>query len=324
MDPADLAGLPLLEGATPEELNGIAAVLTLQAVPAGEVLGSEGQPGDRFWLLVEGVVSVTAGRRHLADAERGSILGELALLRGRPRTATVAASGDCRVASGGPEALAKMLDVGSVRRQVRRLASSRLAQDLRPVHATMKDGRPMLVRPLLPSDRDALDEALHNLSTETIRRRFFSAGRPSPALVDYLVDIDYVDHFAWVVLDGPTRTGVATGRYVRTAPGEAEVAFTAVDSYQGRGLGTFLLGALGVAAVEAGLHTLVAHVLEDNRAMRGVFAKAAGRTRFDEPGLVLVTMEARRAAALLPPELGEKLGSAVHDVVTAASLALRA
>jgi len=94
-------------------------------------------------------------------------------------------------------------------------------------------------------------------------------------MVDYLVHIDYVDHFAWVVLDADNlQRGLATARFVRlTQPEIAEMAFGTVDRYQGRGIGTFLLGAIGVAAEQAGVTTLVAHVLEDNRPMRAVFAK---------------------------------------------------
>lgn len=323
MDPAELGGLPLLEGASPEQLKDVAARLAAQTIPAGAIIGRQGETGETFWLLIEGEVSVTTPHRHLADAGPGSILGELALLRGQPRTATVTAVTDCRVATGGADALAKLLEVESVAGRVRRLASARLAADLRPVHTRMKDGEGIIIRPLLPSDRDALGEALRRLSIDSIRRRFFSAGRPSPALVDYLVDIDYVDHFAWVVLAEGTYAGLATARYVRNTPTQAEAAFTTVDQYQGRGLGTFLLGALGVAATEAGITTLVGHVMEENMAMRAVFAKAGARTRFDEPGLLYLTMDARRAGDLLDRDMKERLGSAVHDVVTAANLALR-
>ena len=102
-----------------------------------------------------------------------------------------------------------------------------------------------------------------------------------------------------------------------------EMAFTTVDPYQGRGLGTLLLGVLGATAVEAGITTLVAHVMEDNIPMRRVFAKAGGNTRFDEPGLVLVSVEPERAAQLLDADVRRRIAESVHDVVTAASLALR-
>ncbi|HET6964809.1 MAG TPA: GNAT family N-acetyltransferase [Acidimicrobiales bacterium] len=323
----ELAALPLLAGASAEQVERVAECMRPGEAPPGTVLGREGERGDVFWLLLDGRVSIStqtsAGERLLAEAGPGSIIGELALLRHRPRTATVTAMEHCRYLCGQGDAMERLLDIDPVRLRLRRLASSRLAQDVQPVPVLLREGTKVLLRPLLPSDRAALDSALHALSSESIRRRFFSAGTPSQRLVDYLVDIDYVDHFAWAVVDAANGEGVAVARYVRE-PGtsSAEMAFTTVDRYQRRGVGTFLLGALGVAAREAGLSRLIAYVMEDNSAMRAVFAKAGGHSRYDEPGLVQVDVEPARAAALLDPATDRDIASAVHDVVTAASLAL--
>jgi hypothetical protein len=56
--------------------------------------------------------------------------------------------------------------------------------------------------------------------------------------------------------------------------------------------------------------------------MRAVFAKAKAKSVFDEPGVLRSIMESRAAAAILEPQLRGELASAVHDIVTAASLAL--
>lgn len=323
----ELAALPLLEGAEPAQIDALAASMSPEEAAPGQVLGRQGEQGEVFWLLLEGRVEISvqgdAGRQLLAVAGPGSIIGELALLRHRPRTATVTALEECRYLCGRSAAMERLLAVDPVRARLRRLASSRLAQDVKPVRARSSAGTDLLLRPLLPSDRDAIDAALQKMSRESIRRRFFSAGTPSPRLVDYLIDIDYVDHFAWVVMDATTLEGIGVGRYIRE-PGTstAEMAFTTVDHMQGRGIGTFLLGALGVAAGEAGLTQLEAYVMEDNSAMRAVFAKAGGHSRFDDPGVVLVTVEPAGAAALLGEETARAIASAVHDVVTAASLAL--
>lgn len=324
VDPDVLAGLPLIQGAAGRELAAVADCLDAGWAAPGEVLGREGEHGDVFWLLTAGQVAVTMAGRHLADAGPGSVLGELALLRHQPRSATVTAIGECRFLYGREPALDRLLAIEPVRSRLRRLASARLAEDLRPVPARLRDGTAVLLRPLLPSDRAALDDAIHALSVETIRRRFFSAAAPPATLVDYLIDIDYVNHFAWIATEPETGQWLGAARYVRR-PGDpdAELAFTTGDPYQGRGVGTFMLGALGVTAIEAGISTLVAHVLEDNVAMRRVFAKAGGSTRFDEPGVVFVTVEPARAAGLLDPEAGDRIAEAVRDVVTAASLALR-
>lgn len=324
---AELAALPLMEGLTEPEVASVAARMRTGDAPAGAVLGREGESGEDFWLLLDGRVAVTVQTRHgtrtLAECGPGAVLGELALLRNQPRTATVTALTPCRYLAGGTDALDTLISLEPVARRLRRLASSRLAEDVRPVPVRLPGGEPLLLRPLLPHDRDALDAALHQLSRQTLRRRFFSAGTPSPALVDYLVDIDYMDHFAWVALDGATGAGVALARYIRGAERSgAEMAFTAVDTFQGRGIGTLLLGALGVAAREAGLQRLYAYVMEDNGPMRAVFSKAGGVARFDEPGLLLVDVDPARAAALLDEPTGAAISAAAHDVVTAASLAL--
>lgn len=337
-DGRDLLGaLPLLAGAGAHEVDSVAAAMHLEAAAPGQVLGREGEPGQVFWLLVEGEVAITTEVGHpdrgsagehprvrvLAHAGAGSVIGELALLLSRPRTATVTALQACRYLCGGRDAMDRLLSIEPVRLRIRRLATRRLAEDARPVAVTLRDGSGVLLRPLLPSDREALDSALHALSTESLRRRFFSAGIPSERLVDYLIDIDYVDHFAWAALDRATHEGLGVARYIRK-PGDpsGEVAFTTVDRVQGRGIGTLLLGALGIAATEAGLSELVALVLEDNAAMRRVLAKAGARTAFEEPGVLRLTVEPARAAALLDAATAAALAAGVHDVVTAASLAL--
>jgi RimJ/RimL family protein N-acetyltransferase len=296
-------------------------------VSAGQVLGREGEAGREFWLLLQGLVDITVATSHgpriLARAGPGSILGELALLRNRPRTATVTVVEPSRLLSGGRGALDAILAIDPVRARLQRLASGRLAADLKPVPTHLADGERVLLRPLLPEDRHALDDALHNMPRQSVRRRFFSAGPPTPELVDYLIDIDYVNHFAWTVMDAATHDGLGVGRYVRTerqAP--AEVAFTTIDRYQGRGIATLLLGAVGVAAREAGVPALTALVMDDNAPMRAVFARAGGRARFDEPGVLRIEVDPDAAAALLDEPLQAALAAAVHDVVTAATLAL--
>ncbi len=323
-----LAPLSLLQGVDVQRLDQLAARMWPLQIDEGQVLFRQGDPGDTFGLVLEGHVRVTletaSGPTRLADGSAGSIVGELSLLRRQPRTATITAVTPTLLAMGDAGALEALLDVPDVHERVRRLASARLARDLRPVHARIKDGTPIVVRPLLAEDRAAFDSELHRLSKLSLRRRFFSAADPSESMVDYLVHIDYVDHFAWVVLDaGDHRQGLATARFVRSVhPDQAEMAFGTADRYQGRGIGTFLLGAVGVAAVEAGITRLVGHVMEDNVAMRAVFAKVDSSTHYDEPGVLMVETDATAAAALLPESLRAELASAVHDVVTAASLAL--
>jgi CRP-like cAMP-binding protein len=321
----------LLQGCTAAELDGVAAALRPRPLGAGEVLMREGEPGDTFALLVKGQVAVTrvgGGRaQDLAIASAGSILGELAVLRGRPRTATITALTPALAAVGTGPALFELLDHPQVLDRLRHLTSARLAHDLRPVPVTLPDGTPIRLRPLLPEDRTGFGAAVGAMSPDSRRRRFFSSSQLSADMLEYLVDVDFVDHFAWLVLDEhPPRTGLATARYVRHESDHdlAEVAFGVVDHFQGRGIGTFLLGAIGVAAAEAGIRRIEGYVLEDNTPMRAVFAKAGGVSAFDEPGVIRVEVDPVAAADLLPSGPRHELQGAVHDIVTAASLALMA
>jgi CRP-like cAMP-binding protein len=324
-----LAALNLLEGSAPANLDRLATSLRPLRLSPGQVLMREGEPGDTFALIVEGQVEATrttdGGPQHLGRARAGSICGELAVLRHGPRTATITAVAPTLVAVGGDREFFDLLGDPVVLERMRLLASARLAHDLRPVATTLGDGTPILLRPLLPEDRGPFKAAVRGLSADSRRRRFFSAGQPSPQVMEYLIDIDYFDHFAWVVLaDRPRPDGLATARYVRQDEDHeaAEMAFGVIDRIQGRGIGTFLLGALGVAAGEAGVRRLIGHVLTDNAPMRAVFAKAGGMTTFSDPGVVRIEVHPEAAADLLEAGLRHQIRAAVHDIVTAASLAL--
>src|SRR5207344_3514311 len=68
---------------------------------------------------------------------------------------------------------------------------------------------------------------------------------------------------------------VADVRYVREQPGQpvAEIAFIVGDEYQGRGIGSFLMKALVVAARVGGIEKFTARVLSENQPMRAILDK---------------------------------------------------
>jgi CRP-like cAMP-binding protein len=322
-----LAELELFAEVGPEELTALEARLDDVRVDAGGTVLREGEPGHRFLLILEGEAAVTRAGAAIGSVGRGSIVGEQAVLRDRPRNATVTAITPLVGLAGGIDEFVALADAPGVRERFGRTAGQRLVTSVRPVEATLRDGTPVQVRPILPADRPRLEDALNrHFSMESHRKRFFSPGKLSPTLISYLVDVDYVDHFAWVVLteeDGALR-GVASTRYIRLHddPEAAEIAFGVTDDYQGRGLGHFLLGALGVAAPNSGIRRFEASVLAENAPMRAVLDSVGARWRFEEPGVVRATIAVDDVHDLLPDATADALRRAAHDIVTAASLAL--
>lgn len=71
-------------------------IATEQTFEPGQVVLREGEPGDAFYFVLEGAVTVDAATfddsdRHLATLTPGSVVGEIASLTREPRTATVTA-----------------------------------------------------------------------------------------------------------------------------------------------------------------------------------------------------------------------------------------
>jgi succinyl-CoA synthetase alpha subunit/GNAT superfamily N-acetyltransferase len=142
----------------------------------------------------------------------------------------------------------------------------------------LRDGRPCHIRPIEPGDADRLREFHAALSERTIYYRYFA---PYPELteadVKRFTEVDYHDRVALVATVSDDIIGV--GRFDRSAPTEAEVAFTVRDDHQGRGLGSVLLEHLAAAARERGIERFVADVLPQNRRMQATFEDSGYRTR---------------------------------------------
>jgi len=166
-----------------------------------------------------------------------------------------------------------------------------------PVSMTflLRDGTPVVVRPVFPEDRERLREGMHRLSDQSRYRRFgVTLSELSDDQLRYLTEIDHENHMAWIALDpradGQPALGVA--RYVRLAdePEVAEAAVVVADRIQGRGLGTILLSLLGVAAMTNGIGVFRAYVLVENRLMLDILREMGGAVTLEEPGLYRVDL----------------------------------
>jgi CRP-like cAMP-binding protein len=86
-----LAGVPFLSVLPMRTLERLARVAAPASAAAGETVIRQGDPGDRYYVIVEGSARVEMGGQAARVLERGEGFGEIALLQGSPRTATVIA-----------------------------------------------------------------------------------------------------------------------------------------------------------------------------------------------------------------------------------------
>ena len=85
------------------------------------------------------------------------------------------------------------------------------------VEATLEDGTRLLFRPIRPEDKERLSEGMSRLSPEARYRRFFRhIDYLSRKQLKYLTEVDFENHFAWLVTlpDRPGEPAVAVGRWV--------------------------------------------------------------------------------------------------------------
>jgi CRP/FNR family transcriptional regulator, cyclic AMP receptor protein len=84
-----LAGVPLFEGLSKRQLRKIAALAESAKYMEGASLIEEGQPGDSFFVALTGQAKVTVKSRTVHRILPGDHFGEISLLDGGTRTATV-------------------------------------------------------------------------------------------------------------------------------------------------------------------------------------------------------------------------------------------
>ena len=320
----DLAGLDVFAGVPVEALVPLAAELRPLSASPGQVLMQQGELAVSFLLIRSGRAEVTHsgadGHDTVVEVAAGLIVGEIALLRDAPRTATVIATEPLSGWVGGREAFATMLEIPGLMDRFVRTARQRLAAFVTPIPVRVGDGTVLYLRPVLPGDNERTVNGPIEFSGETLYRRFQSVRTPSTQLMAYLFEVDYLEHFVFVLTDGPDGPVVADARFVRNGddPAEAEIAFIVGDDYQGRGIGTFLMGAISVAAGYDGVQRFTARVLSDNHPMRAILDKFGARWHRDDLGVVTTVIDVPRPADLdFSPGLVRQIRGVARQVIRA-------
>jgi CRP-like cAMP-binding protein len=93
-----LTGVGLFSRCTKRERQTIARHAQAAELPGGTDLVREGEPGDALFLILEGEAVVRRDGHDVGRVGPGSHFGELAILDGAPRSATVVAATDVKVA----------------------------------------------------------------------------------------------------------------------------------------------------------------------------------------------------------------------------------
>jgi len=125
-----LAGVPIFSECAKKELKSIATLMTSMEVAAGEALTTQGDSGREFMIIETGSATVRRNDRKVGTLGPGDCFGELAMLAGGARTATVVADTDMVVWALGPQEFSSLMRKSpSITRNVLLGAVKRLYDD---------------------------------------------------------------------------------------------------------------------------------------------------------------------------------------------------
>ncbi len=134
----------------------------------------------------------------------------------------------------------------------------------------LRDGTPVVARPLAPADRAYVADGYRLLSPDARYQRFWVRDGQiiGDAMLDRLLSGDLPNHAIWTVFD-PTREGfpgLGAASFWRSKddPTDAEISATVLDRDQGRGVGTLLLSILWLVAYRNGIETFTGYTMPEN------------------------------------------------------------
>ena len=105
-----LTEVPFFDGFGADEILRVVELTDEVLIPAGSVVVDQGDPGTDCYVILDGTASVYVRGDHVASSGPGSMVGEMALVDHRPRTATVVADTDLDLLRFNSEAFRKLLE----------------------------------------------------------------------------------------------------------------------------------------------------------------------------------------------------------------------
>lgn len=121
-----LAAVPLFSHLGRRELDRVGEVVTEVRVKEGTVLGREGHHSSQAFVIVSGTASITIDGRKVATVGPGELVGEMGLLDGGPRVATITADEEMDVYVIEPGGFSPLLDEPSISKALVKSLAQRL------------------------------------------------------------------------------------------------------------------------------------------------------------------------------------------------------
>lgn len=131
LDTSWLADVALFDGFSAAQLEQVAALGERVDVDAGSMITDQGSIGKECWVVVEGTANVVMNGEFVTTVGAGSMIGEMALLEHRPRSAAVIAETPMVLVSFDIKGFHSFLDANPMAKdRVSAILTSRLSENI--------------------------------------------------------------------------------------------------------------------------------------------------------------------------------------------------
>ncbi len=148
-------------------------------------------------------------------------------------------------------------------------------------HVMLRDGTPLVIRPIKPSDAAGEIAAFNQLSDHSRYQRFMIAMHElTPEMAAHFTNLDYQNAMAFVATPQGSDSIVGVARYFGKGK-TCEFALTVLDDWHGRGLGSLLMMELMRYARRRGFRIMQGSTFSTNLPMIELAQKLGFSTHFD-------------------------------------------
>ncbi len=139
-----LQRVPLFSGFNEDELRRVAELSRIVEAPVGTVITQIGEAGDSFFVIIDGRAAVRTPVGAGSQLQPGDFFGEMSLLDGEPRSATIVATTDLRLLIVDRSHFWRLLDqTPDLIRRILTILSRRVRRLEQTVHAILHGTNPV-------------------------------------------------------------------------------------------------------------------------------------------------------------------------------------